>query len=107
MGFSPNQGYLFGGPYNKDSTILGVYIGVPLFWETTISCRTLSRDLLLQLRGMSGMSEGPSRECRAVLHDGLGGPPNPSIVSIRYTATRFKVLSYSQYATITGLGEVS
>ena len=24
-----------GGPYTKDYGILGVYIGVPLFWETT------------------------------------------------------------------------
>ena len=31
--------YLFGGPHNKDYSnysILGVYIGLPSFWETTI-----------------------------------------------------------------------
>ena len=26
----------FMGPHNKDSSILGVYIGVSLFWEITI-----------------------------------------------------------------------
>ena len=36
-GVSQNKGYPFGGPNNKDYCILGVYIGVPLFWETTIS----------------------------------------------------------------------
>ena len=30
------RGYLFRGPNNKDYGILGVYIEVPLFWETTI-----------------------------------------------------------------------
>ena len=36
MGASQNQGYHFGGPYNNDYSIFGVYIGVPLFRETTI-----------------------------------------------------------------------
>ena len=31
--FPKNYGYLFGEPPNKD---IGVYTGVPLFWETTI-----------------------------------------------------------------------
>ena len=31
---------LFGGPPIKDCSILGMYIGVPLFWETTICVRT-------------------------------------------------------------------
>ena len=35
LGVSQNYGYLLGGPHNKDYRIL-VYIGVPLFWETTI-----------------------------------------------------------------------
>ena len=35
--FSQNLGYLFWGPYNKDHSILGVYIWVPVFRETTIS----------------------------------------------------------------------
>ena len=36
QGVSQNYGYLFGGPNNKDCSILGVYIGVPLFWGTTM-----------------------------------------------------------------------
>ena len=36
MGFPKIGGTLFRGPYNKDYSIFGVYIGVPLFWETTI-----------------------------------------------------------------------
>ena len=32
----PKLGGPFWGPHNKDYSILGVYIGVPLFWETTI-----------------------------------------------------------------------
>ena len=35
MVVSHNLGYPFSGSYNKDCSILGVYIGVPLFWETT------------------------------------------------------------------------
>ena len=31
-----NWGYLFGGPHNKGLSYIGVYIGVPLFRETTI-----------------------------------------------------------------------
>ena len=31
------MGYLFGGPYDKDYSILGSILGVPLFSETTIS----------------------------------------------------------------------
>ena len=34
-GFPKIRGTFFGGPHNKDYSI-GVYIGVPLFWETTI-----------------------------------------------------------------------
>ena len=34
MGVSRNEEYHFGGPLNKDYSI-GVYIGVPLFSETT------------------------------------------------------------------------
>ena len=30
------MGYLFGGFYNKDDHILGGYIGVPIFGESTI-----------------------------------------------------------------------
>ena len=37
MGVSQNYGYLFGGPNNKDYSILGSILGFPLFWETTIS----------------------------------------------------------------------
>ena len=36
MGVPKIRGTLFGVPYNKDYIIFGVYIGVPLFWETTI-----------------------------------------------------------------------
>ena len=36
MGVSKNQGCHFGGPYNKEYDILGFYIGVSVFWETTI-----------------------------------------------------------------------
>ena len=36
MAVSQNLGYPLGGAHNKDYRILGVYIGVPLFWETTI-----------------------------------------------------------------------
>ena len=35
--FPKIRGYLFGGPYNQDYSVLGD-IGFPLFWETTI-CR--------------------------------------------------------------------
>ena len=38
LGFPQNLGYLFGGPHNKNSSILGsilIYIGVLLFRETT------------------------------------------------------------------------
>ena len=35
---SHNYGHLFRDPHGKDYSILGVYIGVPLFWETTIVC---------------------------------------------------------------------
>ena len=38
-GFPIIRGTLSGGPYNKDCSILGVYIGVPLFWETTVLFR--------------------------------------------------------------------
>ena len=31
MGVSQNQGYLFGGPHNKDSNILGFILGSPHF----------------------------------------------------------------------------
>ena len=31
MGVSQNQGYLFGGPYNKDYSILGSILGYPNF----------------------------------------------------------------------------
>ena len=36
VGVSQNQGYLFGSPYNKEA--YWVYIGVPPFWETAVSC---------------------------------------------------------------------
>ena len=39
MGFPKKRGTLLGGPYNKDSSILGSILGVPLFWETSISQR--------------------------------------------------------------------
>ena len=31
LGVAQNQGYLFGGPYNKDSRILGSILGYPNF----------------------------------------------------------------------------
>ena len=34
-GFPKIRGTHFRGPNNKDYSILGVYIGVPLFWEAT------------------------------------------------------------------------
>ena len=37
MGSSKNYGYLVEGPYSNDCKF-GVYVGVPVFWETTI-CR--------------------------------------------------------------------
>ena len=33
MGVSQNYGSLFGGPYNKDSSILGSILGSPYFGE--------------------------------------------------------------------------
>ena len=39
-GFPKIRGAILGGPYNKDYSILGVYIGVPLFGETTILTET-------------------------------------------------------------------
>ena len=38
MSISQNYGYCyhFGGPNIKDCSIIGFYLGVPLFWETTI-----------------------------------------------------------------------
>ena len=35
MGFKRIRGALFGAPYNKDYSIWGVYIRVPLYRETT------------------------------------------------------------------------
>ena len=40
MGVSQNMGYLFEVPIIGIMYYLGVYIGVPLFWETTTSCRS-------------------------------------------------------------------
>ena len=34
-GFPKIKGTFLGGPNSKDYSILGVYIRVPLFWETT------------------------------------------------------------------------
>ena len=45
MGVSQNYGYLIGGPHNKDCSILGSILGVPLFWETTKSSHSLSKAL--------------------------------------------------------------
>ena len=36
LGVSQNHGYHFRGPHNMDYSVLGVYIGVPLSWESTI-----------------------------------------------------------------------
>ena len=36
MGFPIIRGALFGGPHNKDYSILGPILGSPYFWETTI-----------------------------------------------------------------------
>ena len=36
-GFPKNLGYFLADPKNKDCSILGVYIGVPSFRETTMS----------------------------------------------------------------------
>ena len=36
LGVAQSRGSLFGCPYDKDSSISGVYIGVPKFLETTI-----------------------------------------------------------------------
>ena len=36
MGVSQNHGYLFGGAHKQDTNILGVYVGIPLFWETAM-----------------------------------------------------------------------
>ena len=35
MGLPKIWGTFLGGPYNKDYNIVGLYIGVPLFWETS------------------------------------------------------------------------
>ena len=35
-GVSQKHGYLFGGPHNKDYSVFGSILGVPLNWETTI-----------------------------------------------------------------------
>ena len=37
MGFSQNEGSISGGPLKKGYSILGVYIGVPFFAETSKS----------------------------------------------------------------------
>ena len=47
FGGFPKLGVPFRGPYNKDYTIFGVYIGVPLYRETTI-CDSI---YLVQLGG--------------------------------------------------------
>ena len=36
MGISQNQGCFFGGPYNKDYSILGSILGFPLFRESSL-----------------------------------------------------------------------
>ena len=58
MGIRGSQysGYHFGGPNNKDYSILGVYIGVPLFGETTIFRRDCER-YDLTMKNPSAMSE--------------------------------------------------
>ena len=38
MASSQSYGKHFVAPHNKDQSILGVYIGVPLCWGTTIAC---------------------------------------------------------------------
>ena len=33
MGISQNSGYHFGGPYNKDYSVLGSILGSPYLWK--------------------------------------------------------------------------
>ena len=37
-GVSPNWGYLFGGPYNKDCSVLGSILGSPYFGKLPSLC---------------------------------------------------------------------
>ena len=41
MGDSQNYGYLFGGPYNKDYSILGFILGSPYLGLRDMWCRIL------------------------------------------------------------------
>ena len=41
--FPKVRGTFLKGPHHKDHRILGVYIGAPLFWETTWRVRGLSK----------------------------------------------------------------
>ena len=50
-GFPGIRGTIFGGPYNKDYSNLGIYTGVPLFWETTITGPTTSNQSLIPFIG--------------------------------------------------------
>ena len=85
--FPQIRGTFFGGSHNKDYSIFGVYIGVPLFWETTIcglgklvSYEGHSMVTLEILRGYGtvGSSKDPSstvaQEPPLYKGGGFGGP---------------------------------
>ena len=52
--FPKIRGTFFGGPHSKDNMYFGVYVGVPLFRETTkYACSFESRLSSLQGQGLS------------------------------------------------------
>ena len=43
MGVSQNQGYLFGGPYNKDYSMLGSILGYPNCGKLPYCCQAIKQ----------------------------------------------------------------
>ena len=61
------QYYLFGGPYYKDSNILGSILGPPIFWERT-TCSRKSRPQIVSVQSGSKRfsKQGALRHARHV-----------------------------------------
>ena len=64
------RGTLLGGvPIIKDYSIFEVYIGVPVFWETT-TCRFVAQDLRVWPRNMDGTKPHLHASMSAIHQDG-------------------------------------
>ena len=69
LGFRVSQkyGYLFRGPQDKDYSISGVYLGVPLFEETAKSPYHLNTLPIIELWHFVGGISGEGREVDVLL----------------------------------------